>query len=126
MFSKENYEFYKQIKHDEFTSNYTEVAATAEKNFNAYHSYAVVNVENGTIVEEIHFQEGPIKENGINGVNNEDLILMVIDRLESFQNSAYACEENAKAIECFMQGIRHLRERTNKRAARGVEGTSTV
>ena len=123
---KENYEFYEKIIRDEFTSKYTEVASTSEKNFNAYHNYVVTNVETGEVIQEIHFQEGPIKENGINGVNNEDLILMVVDRLNSFQHSEYACEENAAAIECFMKGIRCLRERTNKRAARGVEGTSIV
>ena len=39
-----------------------------------------------------------IKECGVNGVNNEDLINMVIERLEHFQRSEYACRENAIAI----------------------------
>lgn len=116
----------KVVEKEGFTTNFTKVVTTSEKKFNAHHDYAVVNSKCGKVIETIHFQEGPIKENGVNGVCNEDLILMVVDRLESFQNSEYACEENAAAIECFMQGISHLRERTNKRIARGVVGTSKI
>ena len=37
---------------------------------------------NQDVLCEIHFQEGPIKECGVNGVCNEDLINMVLERLE--------------------------------------------
>ena len=51
---------------------------------------------------------------------------MVMTRLESFQNSEYKCEENAEAIKHLNETIAVLRSRTNKRVARGVEGTSTI
>lgn len=77
-------------------------------------------------LQEVKFQCGPIKEAGVNGVCNEDLINMVIDRLKHFQNSPYACEENAQAIRHFTEGLMWLRKRTSDRELRGVEGTHAV
>lgn len=79
-----------------------------------------------TIVGEIDFQEGPIKDNGVNGVNNEDLIAMVICRLEHFQKSEYACRDNAIAITKLEEALLWLRKRTIGRENRGVEGTSKI
>lgn len=116
------------IKNDKFTQNYTYVECEdkEEQKFNAPHHFKVRNVQTNEVVCATNFQEGPIKENRINGCSNEDVVLMVITRLESFQNSEYACEENAEAIDYFYKGIEALRKRTNKRAERGVEGTSEV
>ncbi len=75
---------------------------------------------------DIHFQEGPIKECGVNGVCNEDLINMVIDRLEHFQNSEFRCNENAAAITKLEEALLWLRKRTIGREQRGVEGTHKV
>ena len=114
------------VKNDKFTQNYTRVECEnkEDQKFNAPHHYKVIDINNDKVVTEVNFQEGPIKENGINGMSNEDGILMIIDRLEHFQNSDWKCEENAEAIEYFYKGIDALRRRTNKRAERGVEGTS--
>lgn len=108
------------------TQKYTKVMMEDDYNYNAPHLFEVRNVETDEIVGVVHFQEGPIKEAGINGVNNEDLVAMVIERLKCFQKSEFACEENAEAIEHFENGLRALRKRTEKREARGVEGTHTV
>ena len=78
------------------------------------------------ILCEIHFQEGAIKECGVNGVCNEDLINMVIERLEGFQNSEFKCRENALAITKLEEALLWLRKRTMSREQRGVEGTHTV
>ena len=116
------------IKNDKFTQNYTYVECEdkEEQKFNAPHHFKVRNVQTDEVVCEVNFQEGPIKENGINGCSNEDAALMIIKRIEGWQESEYACEENAEALEYFYKGIEALRRRTNKRAARGVEGTSEV
>ncbi len=71
----------------------------------------------------ILFQNGPIPEVGTNGVTQEALIAIVIDRLRSFQAGPYACTENAIALEHFEIGLDALKLRTAKRVARGVEGT---
>ena len=57
---------------------------------------------------------------------NEDLIVMVIDRLESFQDSEFKCRENAVAITKLQEALMWLRKRTEDREARGVEGTYQV
>ena len=75
---------------------------------------------------DIHFQEGPIKENGVNGVNNEDLIAMVICRLDHFQESEFACYENDLAIMKLEEALLWLRKRTMGREKRQVEGTHEV
>ena len=87
----------KEKKNSKFTQNYTKVYCEDSWNYNAPHNFTVLGKE-GNKLSEIHFQEGPIKEVGINGVNNEDLLLMVITRLEAFQNSDYRCEENQQAL----------------------------
>lgn len=70
----------------------------------------------------IKFQEGPIAEVGVNGVQNEDVIDVVIARLEGFQAGEYACEENAEALMYLRQAKRQLEQRTAARRAQGVEG----
>lgn len=77
-----------------------------------------------TIFTNIGFQKGPIKENGVNGIQNEDLISIVIDRLQGFQSGEYSCHENACAITKLEEAIMWLRKRTQDREDRGVEGTS--
>ena len=74
----------------------------------------------------ISFQNGPIAEVGTNGVTHEALLAIVIDRLESFQAGPYQCEENATALSCLLLAQAALKSRTEKRIARGVEGTHTV
>lgn len=71
----------------------------------------------------IEFQNGPIKEAGVNGISQEALIAVVIDRLRSFQAGPYACRDNAVALTHFEEGLMWLQKRTRDRMARGVEGT---
>lgn len=114
-----------------YTTDYTRIFHESPENmkFNAPHHFHVVAISKDDIeytVAQIDFQEGPIKENGVNGVTNEDLINMVLCRLQGFQKSEFACQENAIAITKLQEGLMWLRKRTNDRKARGVEGTSQV
>lgn len=72
----------------------------------------------------IHFQNGPINENGINGITQEVLLAICIDRLESFQAGPYACRANAIALTKMQEAQMWLQQRTLERMRRGVEGTS--
>ena len=72
----------------------------------------------------IQFQKGPIKEFGVNGCHQEDLLAIVIDRLRSFQAGEYACSENALALTKIQEALYWLNYRTDERMKRGVEGTS--
>lgn len=74
--------------------------------------------------QNISFQNGPIQEAGINGVSNEALLAIVIDRLRSFQAGPYACRENDVALSQAENSLMWLQKRTRDRMARGVEGTN--
>lgn len=76
--------------------------------------------------DEITFQKGPIAVVGVNGIQNEQLLAIVIDRLEGFQAGPFPCEENAIALEYLYDAMSELGARTAGRIARGVEGTNTA
>src|SRR5260370_467192 len=69
------------------------------------------------------FQNGPIAENGVNGVTQEVLLAIIIDRLQSFQKGPYASRENALALTKLEEAKHWLFARTMDRMTRGVEGT---
>lgn len=90
-------------------------------------------------ITRIYFQNGPIAEAGINGVSNEALLAILIDRMRGFQHKRkedgtfdfnsrgeYACRENAVALTQLEDALMWLQKRTRDRLARGVEGTSKV
>ena len=52
----------------------------------------------GAALATVLFQDGPVAEVGVNGCHNEDLIAIVIDRLQHFQRGDFACRENALAL----------------------------
>jgi hypothetical protein len=74
----------------------------------------------------ISFQNGPINENGINGLTQEVLLAIVADRLRSFQAGPFACRENALALTKIEEAQHWLHSRTLARMQRGVEGTHKV
>jgi len=77
----------------------------------------------GEKILRVLFQNGPITESGVNGVTQEALAAIVIDRLRSFQAGPFAGDYNARALESFEQGLKWLQQRTLDRIARNVEGT---
>lgn len=95
----------------------------------AHHHYDIVHKQEGypdIHLNEIRFQDGPIKEAGINGVMDENLIAIVIDRLEGFQSGPYASNQNAQALSFLRLALNELQSRTKEREARGVEGTHKI
>ncbi len=76
---------------------------------------------------DIKLQDGPIKENGINGCQIDNVIQYAIDTLQKFQekdDGKYYCGENRKAILKLEEAVEWLRFRTKRRQIAGVEGTS--
>ncbi len=71
----------------------------------------------------IHFQNGPVKEVGVNGLSNEALLAVVEDRLKGFQNGPLSCRENSLALTKLQECLMWLHRRTQDRVARSVEGT---
>lgn len=74
---------------------------------------------------DVRFQNGPVKERGVNGCHQEDLLAIVIDRLRSFQAGEFSCRENALALTKCEEALHWLEHRTRQRQQRGVEGTNT-
>jgi hypothetical protein len=77
-------------------------------------------------VWDIDFQNGPIAEFGLNGLTQEALLAIIIDRLRAFQAGPFACRENALALTKIEEAMHWLHHRTRARMARGVEGTHQV
>lgn len=91
------------------------------------------------------FQNGPIQEAGYNGISNEALLAILIDRMRGFQyeremrtraegdpplpeydeskRGKFACRENAIALTKMEEALLWLQKRTRDRLNRGVEGT---
>lgn len=72
----------------------------------------------------LHFQNGPIAENGVNGITQEVLLEIVADRLRSFQAGPFSSRENAVALTHIETAQLWLHKRTLDRMARCVEGTT--
>lgn len=109
------------------TKKYTRVLVTDQPGAGgACHEYRITHAsgDQNPPFALIKFQKGPIKETGLNGCFQEDLIAVVIDRLQSFQKGAFACKENALALTKLEEALMWMNKRTSAREARGVEGTS--
>lgn len=90
----------------------------------ACHVYRIGFPDGST--QDISFQNGPIKEVGVNGLTHELLLAILIDRLECFQKGPYACDQNGAALEHLRDAVEWLHARTLERIDRGVEGTHTI
>lgn len=70
----------------------------------------------------ILFQNGPVPQNGANGITVEALLAICEDRLKCFQAGPFACEENQEALLHIQAALGTLNDRTRARIARQVEG----
>lgn len=92
---------------------------------NANHDYRIKPTTGFATGIRIEFQKGPLQETIYpNGVSNEALLAVLIDRLEGFQSGPYSCRENAIALTHLQDAMHWLQHRTRERLARGVEGKS--
>lgn len=71
---------------------------------------------------EILFQNGSIADKGVNGLTQEVLLAIIIDRLKAFSNGPYPSKETACALTHLQEALMWLQQRTRDRIARGVEG----
>lgn len=85
----------------------------------------VYQVLAGSKALQVEFQRGPVGQNGVNGVTNEALLAILIDRT-NYLNSQFACRENALAITKMQEALMWLEHRTRGRIARGVEGQNAA
>ena len=76
---------------------------------------------------QIYWQDGPLdrsadKPGKPNGAFVEDVLEVCRRRLEFYQDSPFACEENAEAVSCIEAAVKALVGRRQARRAEGVEG----
>lgn len=95
----------------------------------AFHSYKVVLKEEGkpdTTLADINFQNGPVKEVGVNGVQDAHLLAILVDRYDSWVKlgGENPDHDNRHALHHLQCALKHIHDRTTKRMARDVEGTS--
>ena len=85
---------------------------------------------------QLRWQAGPVpvdedgEQRGFNGTTVEDVLAAAKDRLEFYQSGGdppgrFNCDENIIAIGYISRALMTLRRRTERRKARGVEGTLT-
>lgn len=110
-----------ELKNWKGTTNFTKVMVEKEFQFNAPHTFRVIGDKK--LISQIHFQEGPMKESGLNGLFMEDLLAMCLARLEAFQDSDFACQENEDAIKGIVSALTAMRSRTDRRTKEGTIGT---
>lgn len=93
-----------------------------------------------TVHTHLAFQNGPIASSeDFNGLTNEVLLAVLIDRMRGFQyernadssfnfnsRGKYASRENAEALTHMENALMWLQKRTRDRMARGVEGSMRV
>ena len=79
------------------------------------HDFEVRRTPDSKLLANIHFQQGAISEDGVNGVLNEDLLVMLIDRVESFQRSKLKCRENENALQHLYEALFWLNQRHNRK-----------
>lgn len=108
------------------THKYTNVVAKDYKGPGGAHHHYIIHDKKGQVLGSLDFQDGPIKEAGVNGVMDENLLAILIDRLKGFQSGVYQCAENAVALSKCSSALVMLKERTKKREASGKEGTHKV
>lgn len=115
-------------KLEKFSTKYTEIYVLGNKEYNAYHNYTIrhKDVKPYPCIIDIHFQKGPVKEYGLNGIFIEDLLRICEHRLECFQESDFKCKENLKALTHITLAIDWLDKRIKDRESRNVQGTYNV
>ena len=75
----------------------------------------------------IEWQDGPLAVDGVrkepNGAFVETVIAAAKQRIEYYQKSRFACDENEKAIMYLGLALNELNARTQRRISAGIEGT---
>lgn len=69
----------------------------------------------------LQFQQGdPNVE--VNGLSNEALLAVLIDRMDGFQDGPFKCDDNDTILYMLRGAMEAMHRRSAERAARGVEG----
>ncbi len=97
---------------------------------NAHHSYKIEifpyetpKYQTEPVVSVVlNFQNGGLKEVGANGITDQALIAILLDRKRSFNEGQFRCRENSMVITKLEEALHWEEHRSNERARRNVEG----
>lgn len=118
-------------KNNKFNRECVEVFTTDHASADAaHHAYRIEvydryngRADNGMVACcDIQFQNGGLKEVGPNGITDQALLAVVLDRLRSFNDGPYRCRENSVMITKIEEALMWGEKRGNDRARRNVEG----
>lgn len=90
--------------------------------FNSPNEYRIIHRDTGLLANIIRFQKGPVKEQGLNGIFIEDLLLIVKDQLEHFQDSDFSCVENEDTLFHVRNALHATRSRQYDRSLNNKQG----
>jgi len=116
----------KKLESNLTTSEYTQIEFDNEYKTKVCNDYQIVSIYKLLTLCTIHFQEGTIIDKKVNGIFMEDLLNIVLHRLQCFQLTDMACIENEEAILGITKALEALQQRTNDRKNRGVLGTDKI
>lgn len=109
------------------------IFATEPIGLGAPHQYSIRvslsgRADDAILVNEVRFQHGPVGKDGsnINGISDESLIEILVNRLIAFQDGPWASEANSRALSHLRGALSAMEERTARRRASGVEGTTQL
>jgi hypothetical protein len=84
-----------------------------------------IRIDHKYTVIAFHIQDGPVKENGVNGCQVDTIIeaaKLIIEGL----NKNFPCRENSVAITKLDEALMWLEKRKKDREKRGVEGLNEL
>lgn len=71
---------------------------------------------------ELPFQNGGLKEVGANGITDQALLAIILDRMRGFNDGPFRCRENSIIITKIEEALMWMEKRANDRSRRNVEG----
>lgn len=71
---------------------------------------------------DLPFQNGGLKEVGPNGITDQALLAITLDRMRGFNDGPYRCRENSIIITKLEEAMMWMEKRSNDRSRRNVEG----
>ena len=85
------------------------------------YSWLLESKQDGEQEFVLDFQDGVVPDVGRNGLQNEDVLEALIDRM-NWLNGKFPCRENSIVITKLEEALLWLNKRTADRVKRGVEG----
>lgn len=77
---------------------YVEILDEGKDGNQVLHDFDIKSALDDSLLSSIHFQQGDPFEVGVNGIRNEDLLRILIERVSSFRNSNPTDFENENAL----------------------------